>query len=210
MASQIFLLYQPPKSTEVEYYELTCTTDVVIDKRNTVSDLPVEAGFVVADNSFSEPTRFTLKGVLTDIVNITLDHHRPPEEAIKGLHRLMDEGAQFTLAVDQSLDLYENTNITALSIVKSSGMGTSWKVNLDMKQTIVTKRAVSKVFPPQQPDTEKQAKAKRRQGDNNTESEDKNPTAGTLFSQWLSRGGEVFKNNIPFAGAISDITEGGG
>ena len=81
----------------------------------------------------------------------------------------MDSRAVFTLAVDDSLETYDNVVIENINLLKSSGMGTSWSVNIDMKQIIITNKAKNITFPPQAPETEKQARAKAKQGDNSTE-----------------------------------------
>ncbi|QHZ59741.1 endolysin [Alteromonas phage vB_AmeM_PT11-V22] len=169
MASEIFLIHQPEAGGLVEYFELTCTTDITVEKRSTVTDVPVEAGFSVADNAFAEPTRFSIKGVLTNIVNVSLDYYKSPEETIKSLHSLMDQGTLFTLSADNTLDSYDDVVIESMSIVKSRGMGTSWNADISMKQVGVTNKARNVTFPPQQPDTEKQSSAKRKQSSNNTE-----------------------------------------
>lgn len=178
MSSQIYLMFD--NNGTPDYYELTCTQDISINKSNSVTDLPVEAGFSIADNSFPAPIKFNIKGILTEIVNVSLDYHRSPEECIKNLHRLMDQGTPCTLSVDDVLELYPDVIIEKMSLVKSSGMGTSWNANIDLKQIIVTQKAKRKRFPPQQPDTDKQSKEKVRQGDNSTE--EKKITA-TLFTQ---------------------------
>lgn len=177
MSSEIYIIHQKEVGL-VEYFELTCTSEISIVKRSNVTDVPVEQGFSVADNSFPEPIRFNLKGIISDIKNYSLDYHRSPEDSIKAFHNLMDSRAVFTLAVDDSLETYDNVVIENINLLKSSGMGTSWSVNIDMKQIIITNKAKNITFPPQAPETEKQARAKAKQGDNSTEDK---PLDTTLF-----------------------------
>lgn len=169
MASQIYIIHEDSRSGAVEYYEFTATSSIEISKRNNVTDVPVEQGFSVTDNSFSEPVRFSLKGVLSNIQNYSLDFYRSPEESIKAFHQLMDNGDTFTFVVDEGLESYDNTIIESINLLKSSGMGKSWTIDATFKQIIITNKARNVTFPPQEPETQKQARAKTKQGDNSTE-----------------------------------------
>lgn len=194
MSSEIYIIHQKEAGGLVEYYELTCTSEIGITKRNSVTDVPVEQGFSVTDNSFPEPIRFNLKGVLTDVRNYSLEYYRSPEDSIKAFHNLMDTKAVFTLAVDDSLETYDNVVIENIHLLKSSGMGSSWSVNIDLKQIIITNKAKNITFPPQAPETEKQARAKAKQGDNSTEEK---PLQTTL----LINAGQEFVGSNFFAQA---------
>lgn len=191
MSSQVYLTYENILG-EDDVYELTCSTNISIMKSSTVTDLPVEDGYSIADNSFANPVKFTIQGVLTEIANLSLEYQRSPEDVIKALHFIMDNGGLVTLSLDEDLNVYDNVVIERFDIKKTSGMGNAWSADISLKQVIVTAKASNVVFPPQSPETKEQADAKSKQGDNSTESKE------ITFSLFTTLGSE-FVSTSPFA-----------
>lgn len=178
MSSEIYLLYENPKGSS-EVYELSCTTDIMISKRTRTTESRVENNFIVSDHIVRDPLIISLKGVLTNIQNYSLEYYLPPEEVITRLSSLVDQGVVFTLYVDDSLNPIEDVVINTFDVRKSSAMGTSWAVDLVCKQLIVAAQASFKKFPPQA--NPEQSEEQSAQGSNNTEKKDLEQTAAVQF-----------------------------
>lgn len=197
MSSQLYIYYETEQGIP-EYYELTCTTDVTVNKTNTVSSTPVESGYNITDNVFKNQVQISFRGLISDVKNLTLDYQYEPEIAIRDINNLSDSGGVFTLFVDDDLDAYNNCVFKSFSISKSSGQGKSWKASVDITQIDIVEQATSVTFPPQDAEVAKQAEEKSTQSDNNTETESVNYSVGVATGMNLTD--LFFGTNTPSGG----------
>lgn len=140
------VFYIKTKSNDV--FELTATTDVAFQHRNTNTRFPVESGASITDHSVEENSTFTLSGVITQVVNLTKNSpQKGIKEYIEGLDKLRKSKETFTVFLDNRLSPFKNCLFTEISGTKSvtEGLG-AWRINLAIEQVkLVDKAGASKV-----------------------------------------------------------------
>lgn len=128
------IFYIKTKSGDV--FELTATTDVGFNHRNTNTKFPVESGASITDHSVIENSTFSLAGVITEVVNLTKDSPQKGIKAyIEGLDALRKSKVPFTVFLDNRLKPYTNCLFTEFSGVKgvTEGVG-AWRINIGIEQ----------------------------------------------------------------------------
>lgn len=124
-------------------YELTATTDVAFQQRNSITRFPVESGATVSDHSTTENTTLSLAGVITEVVRLNANS---PDKGIKdyieGLDALRRKGEVFTVFLDNRLKPFKNCLFTSLDYNKgvTEGQG-SWRVALSIEQIRIVDKA---------------------------------------------------------------------
>lgn len=128
------IFYIKTKSGDV--FELTATTDVGFNHRNTNTRFPVESGASITDHSVIENSTFSLSGVITDVVNLTKDSPQKGIKAyIEGLDALRKSKVPFTVFLDNKLKPYTNCLFTEFSGTKGVTEGLSaWRINIGIEQ----------------------------------------------------------------------------
>lgn len=128
------IFYIKTKSGDV--FELTATTDVGFNHRNTNTKFPVESGASITDHSVIENSTFSLAGVITEVVNLTKDSPQKGIKAyIEGLDALRKSKVPFTVFLDNRLKPYTNCLFTEFSGSKSvtEGVG-AWRISIGIEQ----------------------------------------------------------------------------
>lgn len=128
------IFYIKTKSGDV--FELTATTDVSFNHRNTNTKFPVESGASITDHSVIENSTFSLSGVITEVVNLTKDSPQKGIKAyIEGLDALRKSKVPFTVFLDNRLKPYTNCLFTEFSGSKgvTEGVG-AWRINIGIEQ----------------------------------------------------------------------------
>jgi hypothetical protein len=147
------IFYIKTKSGDV--FELTATTDVSFNHRNTNTKFPVESGASITDHSVIENSTFSLSGVITEVVNLTKDSPQKGIKAyIEGLDALRKSKVPFTVFLDNRLKPYTNCLFTEFSGTKgvAEGVG-AWRINIGIEQVkFVDKARASLVEIAAQPD----------------------------------------------------------
>lgn len=186
MSSQIYITYSSAKESKI--VELTCSTDISVSNQNDVTQNPVESGSNIVDHVRNNPTKISIRGRITDIVNYSLDYFLPPSTIIKEMEKLWRARIPFTVNLDDSLDVYNNCVFSNYSVSQSSGMGTSWDVSIDIQQIRVTESATLSEFPEQSENTENQHAAKSQQSDSSTEESERNASNLAKVAKLVSVG----------------------
>lgn len=186
MSSQIYITYSSAKESKI--VELTCSTDISVSNQNDVTQNPVESGSNIVDHVRNNPTKISIRGRITDIVNYSLDYFLPPSTIIKEMEKLWRARIPFTVNLDDSLDVYNNCVFSNYSVSQSSGMGTSWDVSIDIQQIRVTESATLSEFPEQSENTENQHAAKSQQSDSSTEESERNASNVAKVAKLVSVG----------------------
>lgn len=135
------IFYIKTKSGDI--YELTATTDVAFQHRNTNTRFPVESGATITDHSVVENSTFSLSGIITQVVNLTATSpQKGIKEYIEGLDKLRKSKELFTVFLDNRLAPYPNCLFTDFSGSKgvSNGLG-SWNINLSIEQVRIVDSA---------------------------------------------------------------------
>lgn len=128
------IFYIKTKSGDV--FELTATTDVSFNHRNTNTKFPVESGASITDHSVIENSTFSLSGIITEVVNLTKDSPQKGIKAyIEGLDALRKSKVPFTVFLDNRLKPYTNCLFTEFSGTKgvTEGVG-AWRINIGIEQ----------------------------------------------------------------------------
>lgn len=161
-------------------YALSVTSDVDVVFSGTTTKNPVEAGFNVTDHYIKENVGINFRGIVTDIVNITLplDMRRDVESNVKAITALWESTDMFTTYVEGFT--YENCVFNNVSFTKTSGMGTTYSVALSIEQLRVSKRASLTSVPEQSEEVAAQHKGVTSSGDNNTKQVKPKGLAGYL------------------------------
>jgi len=131
------------KTKAGDVFELTATTDVGFQHRNTNTKFPVESGSSITDHSIVENSTFTLSGVITEIVNLTKNSpQKGIKDYIQGLDKLRRSRELFTVFLDNRLSPYKNCLFTEFSGQKGvvEGLG-SWRINISIEQIRIVDKA---------------------------------------------------------------------
>lgn len=137
------IFYIKTKSGDV--FELTATTDVSFNHRNTNTKFPVESGASITDHSVIENSTFSLSGVITEVVNLTKDSPQKGIKAyIEGLDALRKSKVPFTVFLDNRLKPYTNCLFTEFSGSKgvTEGVG-AWRINIGIEQIKFVDKAIA-------------------------------------------------------------------
>jgi hypothetical protein len=131
------------KTKAGDVFELTATTDVGFQHRNTNTKFPVESGASVTDHSVVENSTFTLSGVITEVVNLTKNSpQKGIKDYIQGLDTLRKSRELFTVFLDNRLSPYKNCLFTDFSGQKGvvEGLG-SWRISMSIEQIKIVDKA---------------------------------------------------------------------
>jgi hypothetical protein len=131
------------KTKAGDVFELTATTDVGFQHRNTNTKFPVESGASITDHSVVENSTFTLSGVITEVVNLTKNSpQKGIKDYIQGLDKLRRSRELFTVFLDNRLSPYKNCLFTEFSGQKGvvEGLG-SWRINISIEQIRIVDKA---------------------------------------------------------------------
>lgn len=138
--SEFWIETKPTSPTQPsEIYQLTSTTDMTIDLSGEATKHPVVDRSTITDNYVRNPPKITVVGLLSNIVNLSLKGITPKRtvaENVIALEALQASGVPFTVHFDKNLDPKGNCVFTALNFTKSSGMGTAYKVNMNIQQIL--------------------------------------------------------------------------
>lgn len=131
------------KTASGDVFELTATTDVAFNLKNTNTRFPVETGFSATDHTTIENTTLNLDGIITQVVQL---NKQSPQKDIKtyieGLDVLRKSTERFTVYLDNRLTPFKNCLFTDLSYKKSQleGVG-AWRVSLGIEQIRIVDKA---------------------------------------------------------------------
>jgi hypothetical protein len=131
------------KTKAGDVFELTATTDVGFQHRNTNTKFPVESGASITDHSVVENSTFTLSGVITEVVNLTKNSpQKGIKDYIQGLDKLRRSRELFTVFLDNRLSPYKHCLFTEFSGQKGvvEGLG-SWRINISIEQIRIVDKA---------------------------------------------------------------------
>jgi len=144
--SQVYLdMPLPPNGDMSLFLELTVVSDINIQRRVDVSKQPTLSSKVVSDNAVNQPLEFTINGLISDIPNSSLiegGFQRSAEDNFRLLNYIIEVGTPFTLHFDNSQAAIPNCLISNLDFKKTSGMGTSYNVSLNVSQILLSKESL--------------------------------------------------------------------
>lgn len=211
--SQFFIEFES-ESGVVEYYELSVTTDVIINYAGNPTQHPVEDGTVITDQIQNQNVSLSFQGLITDIKNVTLgpiitrpqgqnqqlvtQAQRSVADNLEGLVRIRNSRSLVTVYYDFRQPPLENCAFTSLNFERDAGTGTSYRASISFQQVQLSERAKLVTQPTPQPEVEDQVEGKTNSSSNSTEEVEVKELQETLL---LSSFGTIVNQ---FAGGTND------
>jgi hypothetical protein len=184
------------KTKAGDVFELTATTDVGFQHRNTNTKFPVESGASITDHSVVENSTFTLSGVITEVVNLTKNSpQKGIKDYIQGLDALRKSRELFTVFLDNRLSPYKNCLFTDFSGTKGvvEGLG-SWRINISIEQVRIVDKAKASLVEVAGESSDDTVNAEKAKADGLAEKKDSGSKSSTKTrddSMWRAIGEQV-------------------
>lgn len=146
--SQVYLEIPPDEDyPESIFVELTVTSTLDISMDTAISTNPTLSGKVVSDNAVNNPKTYNITGLISNTLNtalITTGRQRDVATNFALLQLIRDRRLLVTLYFDDyNLQApIENCMITNLTFAKTSGMGSSYNVNMTIQEVLLSQEAL--------------------------------------------------------------------
>lgn len=147
--SQIYLEIPPAEGEELStFIELTVVSNLSVKMPTEVSSFPSLDGVTVSDNAVNGNKVYQLEGIISDTMNTSLasgGKQKSAKSNYKLLEFVRDGHKRFTLYFDNNQDPVSDCILTSLILSKGSGMGTSYKVSLEITEILVSNASLSSI-----------------------------------------------------------------
>ena len=127
--------------------ELTATTDINIQRPNSVTKHPLESGDTVTDNVVNQNIMISFDGMISEIKSLPLgprnlrNQQRTVRDYIGTLSRLRDSKELFTVFYDTRFEPFRNCVIRSVDESRNASTGTAYNIKLAFEQVRLSARA---------------------------------------------------------------------